>query len=86
MKLNITPQFDEAVGGIIHNHFDCPACNTQFADSNVYDALYDAEPPVLIGCEHCGAEFQLVSGEAYHDGDWIQVPLPTKGSKPCLEK
>lgn len=47
---------------IVHNHFDGPICNKDFAGTSIYDAPSDYDE---FECEECGAKFKRITRE-----DW----------------
>ena len=76
MKINITPEVCcEICNEIVHNHFDCPNCQTKYTSSEQYHHL--GEYPnelIILECEKCKAVFQLVSGKPYDDdAEWKQT-------------
>jgi len=43
----------------IHNHFDCPICETKRAGTSMYgDVVYYIDEP--FSCEECGTTFRIV--------------------------
>ena len=57
---------------VIHNHWDCPACNEKYASTDTFMTLHDLEAGEEVTCK-CGAKFKLVSGNPYYDGEWEKV-------------
>ena len=66
----------EECNEIIHNHFDCPACNQQYAGT---DAFRDIENDDVLTCD-CGAQFKLLSDYWYGgcDAEWLNAPQDTE--------
>jgi len=52
---------------IIHNHFNCPACNENNTPSSVYWQLTNDDKE--IECELCGAEFVKSEKDNWYDID-----------------
>ncbi len=72
MKLTFYPETCcDWCNEVWHNHFDCPACKTPNASTDVFDSLTDS---LKVGdsfkCE-CGAQFKLVTkGESWDYDNW----------------
>lgn len=43
---------------VIHNHFDCPACDTIFAGTNMYHQIDSDDKE--FSCENCKAVFNII--------------------------
>lgn len=43
---------------VIHNHFDCPACEKNRAPTDAYHPI-DLSYKDVIGCESCGTKFHI---------------------------
>ncbi len=62
MKLSIYPEMCcEECRETIHNHFDCPSCNTLRAPTDVYMSVYELDVGDEIECEVCESQFILIS-------------------------
>jgi len=52
--------------GIIHNHFDCPICETKYADTDAYHELIPSsnenyiDGDDMFSCGVCGSQFKLI--------------------------
>jgi transcription elongation factor Elf1 len=43
---------------VIHNHFDCPQCGTEYAGTDIYGEIdYDYK---FVTCQECHHEFQIL--------------------------
>lgn len=58
----------------VHVHFECPQCDNEYAGTNMYGNLHEDIEKVgdRFNCQHCGAEFELVSGDCW-DGEYELV-------------
>lgn len=70
----------ELCGEIIHNHLDCPVCNTKNASSDNYGSLADdfdykdgAKNKTILICEECKSEFETESYPYAYDAVWTQI-------------
>jgi hypothetical protein len=48
---------------IIHNHIDCPVCESDYAETDQYCDLYDE---TQLTCEDCGTVFEKVSDKSWY--------------------
>jgi len=44
---------------IIHNHFDCPICNDDYAGTSIYGTIEDYDDKEF-SCEECDSEFTII--------------------------
>lgn len=44
---------------IIHNHFDCPACNKKYASTSAYHQIEESDTEIY--CEDCGKYFNILN-------------------------
>lgn len=58
---------------VIHIHFDCPSCKTEYAPTDCY--LW---PVTILSCEECGAAFERCGREWLFWPSWKLI----KESKP----
>jgi hypothetical protein len=59
-NLEIYPEYCcEICNDIIHNHFNCPACKTQYAGTDAFYDLAYADVGDEIECQKCHAVFRL---------------------------
>lgn len=55
----------------VHNHFDCPVCNTKSASTSIYGEYWDVDE---FECEKCKAKFRRVYEEDGSSNDlWESV-------------
>lgn len=59
---------------VVHNHFDCPACKTEYAGTDAYGEI-DGDYYNQVSCQECEATFKLIKKEGFNrdDWDWEQV-------------
>lgn len=62
----------EVCGEIVHNHLDCPVCNTKFAPSKQYCDLNE-NTPRAIDCAGCNTQFQTSGGAYDPESVWTQT-------------
>lgn len=55
----------EVCDEIIHNHFDCPACEKNRAGSDAFGELEEEETEIT--CVNCETKFERVSDHWYYD-------------------
>jgi len=55
----------EECSEIVHNHFDCPACGKERAETDSYSDLADDTGDCTIKCCACGAEFHTLGSDPY---------------------
>lgn len=60
---------------VVHNHFDCPACDTDRAATSRYAEMRTG---VVFNCHECSAEFGVVdvSGPKIHIDRIVQETYP----------
>ena len=63
----------EECNEIIHNHFDCPACNRQYAGSEQYGELASENGVTEIECSECHAKFQTTDKWYDENAMWLRV-------------
>ena len=51
----------EMCNQVIHNHIDCPVCNTNFSETDAYCNIRENNVGFIIKCEKCYTEFKLIS-------------------------
>lgn len=49
---------------IIHNHIDCPVCNTDYAPTFLYEDIYNISVE-SITCQVCNTRFKIVYKEGH---------------------
>lgn len=68
MKLNIYPEICcEECNEVIHNHFDCPQCKTDYAGTNRHISLDLLDIGDILVCEVCLAKFKLIQTASVED-------------------
>lgn len=66
MKLTIYPEICcEICNEVIHNHMDCPVCNTKYSDTNMYCNIWDLDIGEILECEKCKAKFELINNDGF---------------------
>ena len=66
MKTNIYQEICcDVCGDTIHNHFDCPVCNTERGYQGTDQYSYILSDVDKIKCEECNTEFQRVNKDDY---------------------
>ena len=46
---------------VIHNHIDCPVCNTKFSETDAYCNIRENDIGFIMKCCKCNTKFELIS-------------------------
>ena len=57
----------EECGDVIHNHFDCPACNKMYAGTDIFGMIDEYEK--TLTCSECHVTFEIIS----YDCDFVKL-------------